>query len=107
MLEVQRLAAAAVAGVVAGRNLDDILRTTWQRASNLAPADRAAIQDLSFGAVRHLGWLQAALDRLLQKPITDPMLAALLWVALYQLQFSKAKPYAVVDHAVTLTAQRL
>ncbi len=43
------------------------------------------------------------LQQLLRKPVPDDQLRCLLLVALYQLQFSKAPPYAVVDHAVHAT----
>ncbi len=41
------------------------------------------------------------LQRLLRKPVQDERLRYLMLVALYQLQFSKSPPYAIVDHAVS------
>jgi 16S rRNA (cytosine967-C5)-methyltransferase len=45
--------------------------------------------------------LSAQLDLLLTQPINDPPVKHLLLVALSQLQFSKAAPHAIVDHAVS------
>lgn len=104
MLDVQRLAAHAVGQVQAGRNLSVALQSAWRRKPGLSPQQRAAIQDLSYGVCRHYGALQATLDRLLDKPLRDRELQRLLLVALYQLQFSRAAPHAVVDHAVKTAA---
>jgi 16S rRNA (cytosine967-C5)-methyltransferase len=100
MVEVQRLAAGVVGGVMAGRSLDAALAALWRRRAQIAARDRGAIQDLAYGTLRFLGWLEAVLDALLQKPLRDARLRALLLVALYQLEYSRAAPHAVVDHAV-------
>jgi 16S rRNA (cytosine967-C5)-methyltransferase len=69
--------------------------------------DRAwgALQDICFGVFRHLALLRGVLAALADKPITDRDLEALLLVALYQLEFTRAAPYAVVDHAVRACAR--
>ena len=100
MLEIQKLASAAVQAALAGRNLNRVLADTWRRHPGLIPSDRAAVQDLSFGALRFYGLLNAVLQQLLQKPVTDEPLRALLIVTLYQLNYSRAKAFVVVDHAV-------
>lgn len=100
MVEVQRLAAGVVGGVLAGRSLDAELAALWRRRAQSAARDRGAIQDLAYGTLRFLGWLEAVLDALLQKPLHDARLRALLLVALYQLEHTRAAPHAVVDHAV-------
>jgi 16S rRNA (cytosine967-C5)-methyltransferase len=100
MVEVQRLAAGVVGGVMAGRSLDAALAALWRRRAQIAARDRGAIQDLAYGTLRFLGWLEAVLDALLEKPLRDARLHALLLVALYQLEYSRAAPHAVVDHAV-------
>jgi 16S rRNA (cytosine967-C5)-methyltransferase len=58
------------------------------------------VQDLAYGALRFLARLEAVLEALLEKPLTDARLRALLLVALYQLEHGRAAPHAVVDHAV-------
>lgn len=106
MLDAQRLAADTVAAVLAGRSLNDALQEGFSREPGLAPGERGAAQDLCYGALRFCGQLSAVLDALLNKPLESERLRGLLLVALYQLQYSRAAPYAVVDHAVT-AAQRL
>ena len=86
--------------MLAGRNLSHALSTIWARHPGLLGRERAAIQDLSYGTLRHYGQLQAVLTLLLDKPPKDEALRYLLLVALYQLEYSKAPAHAVVDHAV-------
>jgi len=66
----------------------------------MAPAERAAVRDICHQALRSLGLLEAQLSALLVTPLKHPGLRFLLLVGLAQLQFTRAKPYAVVDHAV-------
>ncbi|MGD9786466.1 MAG: 16S rRNA (cytosine(967)-C(5))-methyltransferase RsmB [Sulfuricellaceae bacterium] len=106
MLEVQRHAGFAVGRVLGGRNLNQVLQGVFRQNPRLTPQQRAAIQDLSFGALRHLGRLDAVLGLLLQKPLSDESVRCLLRVALYQLAFGKTSPHAVVNHAVE-TVRRL
>ena len=100
MHNVQRVAAETVDAVISGKSLNQCLDQHWRRMPQLSRADRGAIQDLSYGTLRHLGQLRAVLDQLATRPITKPRLRTLLLVALYQLEYSEAAPYAVVDHAV-------
>jgi 16S rRNA (cytosine967-C5)-methyltransferase len=100
MIEAQRLAAAVVAGVCTGRSLDAELGSAWQRHGELDARSRGAVQDLAYGTLRFLGRLEALLDALLKKPLEDERLRALLLVALYQLDRTRAAPHAIVDHAV-------
>jgi len=60
----------------------------------------ATLQDVCFGVFRHLGLLRGLLGALMARPLTDRDVEALLLVALYQLHFTRAAPYAVVDGAV-------
>ena len=101
MVEVQRLAAAVLGGVLAGRSLDSELAAVWRRHSQLDERSRAAVQDLAYGALRFLPRLEALLEALLDKPLKDARLRALLLVALYQLAHTRAAPHAIVDHAVS------
>ncbi len=107
MLETQRHASFAVGRVLGGgRNLNQVLQEVFRQHSRLTPQQRAAIQDLSFGALRHLGRLDAVLGLLLQKPLSDEPVRCLLRVALYQLAFGKTSSHAVVNNAVE-TVRRL
>jgi len=100
MIEAQRLAAAVVTGVCSGRSLDAELGAAWHRHGELDARARGAVQDLAYGTLRFLGRLEALLDALLKKPLEDARLRALLLVALYQLDRTRAAPHAIVDHAV-------
>jgi 16S rRNA (cytosine967-C5)-methyltransferase len=101
MVEVQRLAAAVLGGVLAGRSLDAELAAARRRHSQLDEHSRAAVQDLAYGALRFLPRLEALLEALLEKPLKDARLHALLLVALFQLAHTRAAPHATVDHAVS------
>jgi 16S rRNA (cytosine967-C5)-methyltransferase len=92
MVEVQRLASGAVGRVLAGRSLDAELAAVWARHPQLAERERAALQDLAYGTLRFLGCLEALLDELLDRPLRDARLRALLLTALYQLEHTRAAP---------------
>ncbi|MBS1155737.1 MAG: rRNA ((967)-C(5))-methyltransferase [Proteobacteria bacterium] len=100
MFLTQKYASTVITGVLAGRNLDEALATRWSASPELTPQQRGAIQDISFGTLRHLGLLEQVLTQLLRAPLREPELRALLLAALYQLQFTRAAPYSIVDHAV-------
>ena len=105
MLQIQRFAAQTVASVLSGTSLNATLDSVWRRHQRLTASERGAIQDICYGTLRHLGQLRAVLDQLAPKPIAIPELRALLLCALYQLEYSDAAPYAVVDSAVECAAQ--
>ena len=94
-LELALLAAGdAIAQVRAGRSLSDAL-------NGLEPGSslRAAVQDLAYGTLRHLGLLDAILAELLRKP-ANPAVHALLLAALYQLRARPRTSHTTVDQAV-------
>ena len=103
MFITQKLTTQAVNQVLAGKNLNDTLDQLWRNHPDLSPQQRGAIQDISYGTLRHLGLLNQILRQLLRAPLHEPALQTLLQVALYQLQFSRAAPYAIVDHAVKVS----
>ncbi|HUW26823.1 MAG TPA: 16S rRNA (cytosine(967)-C(5))-methyltransferase RsmB [Gallionella sp.] len=101
MQHIQLAAAGIVQQVLDnGRNLNQLLEETLRSNAAWTPAQRAALQDLSYGTLRFYGQLRAVLSQLLHKPLADERLRFLLLVALYQLQYGKSAQYAVVDHAV-------
>ena len=104
MQTIQTLAAHILDTVLSGKNLTDTLATAWRQHPALAPAERAAVMDITHGALRHYGWLRGALDKLLTRPLTDSRIDRLLIVALYQLEHTQAAPYAIVDHAVRVAS---
>jgi 16S rRNA (cytosine967-C5)-methyltransferase len=97
MQREQTLAALAVMRVFDGAQLREALA----RVDDASPLrGRTLVQELAYGTLRHWGALDAIIKRLAQKPIGDPLLHALLAVALYQLQHTRAPSFAVVDRAV-------
>jgi 16S rRNA (cytosine967-C5)-methyltransferase len=104
VLEIQRLACTTVAAVAAGRNLNAALVALWPRHPQLTAQQRSAITDLCYGTLRFGLQLEVVLAQLLTTPLHDVKLRWLLLVALYQLQYTRAAPYAIVDHAVRCAA---
>ena len=64
------------------------------------PALTAAVQDLCYSALRGYGFIDAALDRLLQKPLTEAPVRGLLLAALAELASRPQSAHAVVHQAV-------
>ena len=101
MHNIQLAAGQIVQQVLAdGRNLNQVLEESLRKKAVWTLAQRAALQDLSYGTLRFYGQLRALLGLLLHKPMLDQRIYHVLLVALYQLQYSKAAQHAVVDHAV-------
>ena len=105
MLEVQRLACAVAAAVAAGSNLNIALANILSRHPQLTSSQRAMLADLSYGTLRFGMQLEVILGLLRAQPLNDARLRWLLLVALYQLQQTRAAPYAIVDHAVSCAAR--
>ena len=98
----QQQAARAVMGVRQGMSLDAALAAV-DDGSPLR--GRALVQELAYGTLRHWGTLDALTRKLAAKPISDPLLQALVAVALYQLDHTRAPAFAVVDRAVDAAAE--
>jgi 16S rRNA (cytosine967-C5)-methyltransferase len=92
----QRQAADAIVRVMSGATLARALEASGAEST---PA-RAFVHEIAFGTLRHWGTLEAIVRSLMHKAPSDPMLVAILAVAIYQLLHMRAEPYAVVDRAV-------
>ncbi len=103
MRNLQKLAADVLEAVLAGAALHQVLPPRVQQLKT--PGERGALQDIVYGSLRQLGRLDAWLDALLQRPLTEPQLGWLLRVALYQLAYTRAPAHAVVHNAVTAAGQ--
>ncbi|HUX30761.1 MAG TPA: 16S rRNA (cytosine(967)-C(5))-methyltransferase RsmB [Thiobacillus sp.] len=103
MRDLQKLAAGALEEVLAGAALHQVLPRRLQQLET--PGERGALQDIVYGSLRHLGRLDAWLEALLERPLTDPELGWLLRVALYQLAYTRAPAHAVVHNAVTAAGE--
>ena len=93
----QQQAAQAVLNVFAGMALPAALAAVDDGS---ALRGRTLVQELAYGTLRHWGRYEALVRALATRPVTDAALAALLCVALYQLDHTDAPPFAVVDRAV-------
>jgi 16S rRNA (cytosine967-C5)-methyltransferase len=93
----QQQAALAVRHVFAGMALPAALAAVDDGS---ALRGRTLVQELAYGTLRHWGRCEALTRALATKPVTDASLAALICVALYQLDHTDAPPFAVVDRAV-------
>jgi len=96
----QQIAAIAVSNVLAGRNLTLALPEALSSYPNATPQQRGAAADLSYGTLRFYGEVNAYLVKLLEKPLSNEHLTALLLVAIYQLLHDKAEDFTVVNQAV-------
>lgn len=106
MQHIQLAAATVVREVLSnGHNLNQSLDKALREQAEWQPAQRAALQDMSYGTLRFYGQLHALLDLLLHKPLSDQRTRFLLLVAMYQLQYGKSAQHAVVDHAVRAALQ--
>ena len=105
MRNILRIAVQVLGQVLdEGRSLDGVLSAAWREQGGLTPHERAVIQDVSYGVLRQLTRLDAMIDALLAKPLTEAVLRQLLRIALYQLAYTRTAPHAVVDHAVDACA---
>lgn len=95
-----REAAAALAGVAAGRSLSELLADA-NRAD--APA-RGALIDLTHGTLRRYGRVHHIVRALSRQAAGDPRVHALLWCSIYALDSGRYAPYTVVDQAVRACA---
>lgn len=97
----QQIAADAVNQVLSGRNLTLALPAAMSLFNQATPQQRGAAADLSYGTLRFYAEIDAYLDQLLDKPLTDKRIYSLLLVALYQLLHDRADTFTVVNQAVT------
>lgn len=91
--------------VLSGRNLTLALSDAQSRFTQATPQQRGGAADLSYGTLRFYGEVDAYLNRLLEKPLTDERIHALLLVAIYQLLHDKADAFTVVNQAVHAVSQ--
>ena len=95
LLEASRIDAA----VLAGQSLADGL------LGRVDPLARPAVQDLVYGSLRAYGRGDYFLGRLLDKPLADDAVRALLLVAVYRLETRPDIAHTVVDQAVTAAGE--
>ncbi len=96
----QQIAAIAVSDVLSGRNLTLALPEALKLYPKATPQQKGAAADLSYGTLRFYGEVNAYLEKLLEKPLSNAHITALLLVAIYQLLHDKADDFTVVNQAV-------
>lgn len=96
----QQIAAIAVSDVLSGRNLTLALPDALKNYPAATQQQRGAAADLSYGTLRFYGEVNAYLTQLLEKPLSNEHITALLLVAIYQLLHDKADDFTVVNQAV-------
>ena len=97
------LAGEVIGRVLNGSSLNAVLANV--RTRPIPGPLVAAAQDLSYGALRAYGLVDAALDRLLDRPVADASLRGLLLAALSELMLRPAAAHAVVHQAVEAAAR--
>ena len=102
MHRIQELAAQVIEQVAEGRTLTEVLSEQFARSPGLTAQERGAVQDISYGVMRHWAELKTVLRRLVPNPLALPLLEHVLVVSIYQLYYSRAAQYAVVNEAVKL-----
>jgi 16S rRNA (cytosine967-C5)-methyltransferase len=95
-------AAEAIGRVSGGESLNIALADLKHRAS--AQTLAAAAQDLCYNTLRSYGVVDVALERLLQKPLTDFPVRGLLLTAIAELAARPQSAHAVVHQAVEAAA---
>jgi 16S rRNA (cytosine967-C5)-methyltransferase len=98
LAEALASAGTVIARVLSGQSLNAAIAEL--RAKQLPPARAAAAQDLSYNALRAYGVVDAALARLLDKPLPDLLLRGLLLAALAELMARPQSAHAIVHQAV-------
>jgi 16S rRNA (cytosine967-C5)-methyltransferase len=96
----QQIAANVVAEVLAGRNLTLAFPEALKAFPNATLQQKGAAADLSYSTLRFYGEVNAYITQLLEKPLSNDHITALLLIAVYQLLHDKADDFTVVNQAV-------
>lgn len=106
-MNLRGCAAQVLSRVIAdGQSLTSALDATLPKLKE--SKDRAFVQALCFGVIRHYYALDFILGQLLSKPLKqkDSDIKALLLVGLYQLQHMRVKSHAAVSETVAATKHK-
>jgi 16S rRNA (cytosine967-C5)-methyltransferase len=95
LAESYAAAARVVARVIDGAALNAALGAEPARGGL-----RAATQDLAYQTLRAYGWVQAVAERLVERPVRQPQVYALLLVSLCSLETGGAAKHTAVHQAV-------
>lgn len=101
-LDTRAAAAQVVAGVLAGKSLNQALPPALEK---VPPRDKGLLQQLCYGTLRQAPRLEALLSQLLDKPLRekDRDVHGLLLCGLYQLEDTRIPDHAAVSATVAAT----
>lgn len=104
MKSVQKLAMTVFQKVEDGQSLNIVLNEIYP-GGQIALSDRAALQDIAYGCQRYKLTLKFWLSQLVFSEISEKQINYLLYIALYQLAYTRNAEYAVVNNAVNEAEQ--
>lgn len=104
MKSVQKLAMTVFQKVEDGQSLNIVLNEIYP-GGRIALSDRAALQDIAYGCQRYKLTLKFWLSQLVFSEISEKQINYLLYIALYQLAYTRNAEYAVVNNAVNEAEQ--
>ena len=100
----RHVSAKVIVNVLSGQSLTAALEEAWELIE--APQDKAFIQAICYGTIRHYYRLDFILNKLVHKPIKDSQVKALALIGLYQLQFMRVKAHAAVSETVAVMKKK-
>ncbi|MGR8929574.1 MAG: 16S rRNA (cytosine(967)-C(5))-methyltransferase RsmB [Gammaproteobacteria bacterium] len=106
-MNLRGCAAQILAHVISdGQSLTAALDKPLSKIHN--PQDRAFVQAMCYGVVRHYFAVNHILTQLLKKPLKqkDGDIKALMLIGLFQLQYMRVKPHAAVSETVAATKHK-
>jgi len=105
MIKTQLIAADIVSQVLSGSNLTYSLQECWNKHPTLSHQQKGAIQDFSYGVLRHYGQLAEILANLLERPLKNNKISYLLLIGFYQLLYSKTPAYTITNQIVLASSK--
>lgn len=103
-MNVRLVSANIIVKVLEGRSLTSALDDAWGKVPDIK--DRAFIQALCYGCIRYYFRLDFILSKLVNKPVKDKQLKALLLLGLFQLQYMRVKQHAAVSETVAVMKKK-
>jgi len=88
--------------VTEGESLSTLLPATLEKTSE---RDRGLVNELVMGTLRHWFALEAVLTPRLARPLTDPLVEAVLHLGLYQILQTRIPPHAAISETVDAIKQ--
>ena len=103
-MNVRLVAANVVVRVLEGKSLTAALDEAWLKVPDVK--ERAFIQALCYGSIRYYFRLDFILSKLVNKPVKDKQVKALLILGLFQLQYMRVKEHAAVSETVAVMKKK-